>query len=209
VTNLGATQIRRPDLADEAIGSHRSESSWKAAGGWGSLTQPTQVWEVRPRVDTENGNRSEQVVSAHPSGAQPARDDETPLELKMPANGPGISRPPATPSVRVQAAAALYSLTRQEGLTEEVWLQTAEVFRRTFRKLRQIEPRHADLAQIVSDALRFTSPDRLPDYQVAMQPLERAGDALLGSFIATETELRSSKTYSHTAGSSPGRTVVG
>jgi hypothetical protein len=188
MTNLGATQIRRPDLADEAIGSHRNDSSWRAAGGWATLAQPTQGWEVRPRVDGENGNRSEQVGSAPPAGAQLVRDDETPLELKTAATGGSASSRPVTPSVRVQAAAALYNLTRQEALTEEVWLQTAEVFRRTFRKLRQIEPRHADLAQVVSDALRFTSPDRLSDYQVAMRPLERAGDALLDGFIATETE---------------------
>jgi hypothetical protein len=185
MTKLGTTQIRRPELAAEAIGSRRSESAGEARG-W--LAQAAQGWEVRPKAEGENGNGSEEVVSARPSSAQPARDDETPLEVKMPARSPATRSPAATPSVRVQAAAALYSLTRQEALTEEAWLQTAEVFRRTFGKLRQIEPRHADLAQIVSDALRFTSPDGLSDYQVAMQPLERAGDALLDGFIPTETE---------------------
>jgi hypothetical protein len=89
----------------------------------------------------------------------------------------------------VEAAVALRGLTRLEALTDEAWIETAQVFRRTFRKLRQSEPRHADLAQIVSDALRYTMLDGLSDRQRAMEPLERAGDALLDSFIPTEVEL--------------------
>jgi len=96
-------------------------------------------------------------------------------------------------SPRVQAAVALHSLTHLEAVTDEAWFQTAEVFRRTFRKLRLTEPRHADLAQVVSDALRFTQRERLRDCREAMQPMERAGDALLESFIPTEVELQVQK----------------
>lgn len=96
---------------------------------------------------------------------------------------------PLGTSPTVEAAVALRGLTRLEALTDEAWIETAQVFRRTFRKLRQSEPRHADLAQIVSDALRYTMLDGLSDRQRAMEPLERAGDALLDSFIPTEVEL--------------------
>lgn len=90
---------------------------------------------------------------------------------------------------KVQAAAALFALSRQEGPVEEAWLRASEVFRRAFRLLRQAEPRHADLAQVVSDALRFTSPTRFHDLDAAMLPMERIADALLEPFIPADVEL--------------------
>jgi hypothetical protein len=90
---------------------------------------------------------------------------------------------------KVQAAAALFVLSRQEGPVEEAWVRASEVFRRAFRMLRQTEPRHADLAQVVSDALRFTSPGRFQDLTSAMVPMDRIADALLEPFIPTDVEL--------------------
>jgi len=90
---------------------------------------------------------------------------------------------------KVQAAAALFVLSRHEGPVEEAWLRASQVFRRAFRLLRQAEPRHADLAQVVSDALRFTSQTRFQDLDSAMLPMERIADALLEPFIPTEVEL--------------------
>ena len=41
---------------------------------------------------------------------------------------------------KVQAAAAIFVLSRQEGPIEEAWLRASEVVRRAFRLLRQAEP---------------------------------------------------------------------
>jgi len=175
------------------VGSIVSQSP-RRAGVWPLTFRSASGW---PEVDMDpvatNGGNGTSTSTRTSQESYDATPSQVPLPDARPEPGVTSSSEPTDASVRVRAAVALRSLTRLEAASDETWLQTAETFRRTFRKLRQTEPRHADLAQIVSDALRFTSRTRFSDYEAAVKPLERAGDALLDSFIPTETELQIQK----------------
>lgn len=192
MTTPGSSSIvNRPRLRANEFISNASDTP-RSSGLWTWMASTTFGSWTNPR-DSKPDGADDDLVRSRASDSQTPTTDATPTEVAPPLHAAGDRSGPSAPSPRAQAAAELYALTRLESISDEAWLHTAEVFRRTFKKLRQTEPRHADLAQVVSDAFRFTARERLSANDSAMEPLRRAGDALLDSFIPTETELEIQK----------------